>query len=135
VEKLFEVVIAPSTIKKRAQRAKTKMGTNVPNPSTLCNDEGNGGNWQNWRDESGKFTKGHPGIGGRPPKFKVVRPELDMCKFQITIKAVEHYTDEDIQELFEPDESLEGQIARFWKDTLSREAITLEDVRVKAERV
>lgn len=40
IEKLFEAKIPADTLKKRAQRAQEKLGTNVPNHPTQQEDSG-----------------------------------------------------------------------------------------------
>lgn len=65
IEKLFEAKIPADTLKKRAQRAQEKLGTNVPNPPTQQKDSGIE---ENFVDSKSVI----PANVGRPPKFRCV---------------------------------------------------------------
>lgn len=69
---VFEVTVKPDAIKKRAQRQKKKIGTNVPSDATPQDDEESEGKPDKpviVRNESGRFAEGTKIAGpGRPPK-------------------------------------------------------------------
>jgi transcriptional regulator with XRE-family HTH domain len=73
LEKLFEVKIPHDTLERRAQRAKDKIGTNVPIHPTPSNDSEI---QENRREQDGTFAKGFSGNPeGRPGKYQRVIQE------------------------------------------------------------
>jgi hypothetical protein len=72
IAKMFEASIPAGTLKKRAQRMKEKLGTNVPKPETLDNHSDNPEKRPNQplRDDKGKYVEGKPPGPGRPRKYE-----------------------------------------------------------------
>jgi hypothetical protein len=71
IAKMFEASIPAGTLKKRAQRMKEKLGTNVPKPETHDNHSDNPEKRPNQplRDDKGKYVEGKPPGPGRPCKY------------------------------------------------------------------
>ena len=99
IERIFEASIPHDTLERRAERAKKKLGTNVPTSSTPLNYADNLGKRPNQVliNDKGKFQKGTaPGPGRRPKHEKPIEPySCAMQMATIAISQLSRITEDD----------------------------------------